>query len=495
MNSIFRPTLVLMSGRMLSFIVTFCIPVVLVRVFSPTEYGTYKQIFLIFGTANAIAQFGMAESLFYFVPRSPAKAGRYVFNALLMLLIAGVLCWWFIARDSSRISGLLSNQMLTQYLPLLGAYLLLMMLSATLEIVMISRKEYRWAAFCYGFSDLVRAVLLIAPAYLFHALRPLLWGAVLFAAVRFATAIVYFARQFGSQFRPDVPSLRQQLAYALPFEMAVVLDTLQANFHQYAVSHYFDVATFAIYSVGCLQIPLIDLLATPASNVMMVQMSEEVREGRTAGVLNIWHETTRKLALVFFPLFGLALVTAAPLITFLFTSTYSASVPIFMVWSVSILFAALQTDGVLRVYAQTRLIFILGLLRLVFIAASIYVALSWFGLLGAVFVTIGALALGKVFALCVIKRLMRVSTAKLLPWSSIVSFAGVTAASSLMAFGIGSLLQVHVLAHLLISGTVFTVTYVALLFGFGLLTNGERLALTGWFDRFSTAVEGVKEIQ
>jgi len=155
----------------------------------------------------------------------------------------------------------------------------------------------------------------------------------------------------------------------------------------------------------------------------------------------------------------------------------------------------LQTDGVLRVYAQTRLIFTLGLLRLGFIAASIYVALSWLGLLGAVLVTIGALVLGKVFALFVIKRLMGVSTAKLLPWSSLVSFAGVTAAASLLSFGVESLLQVNVLVRLVISGSVFTVAYVSLLFAFGLLTSGERLALTGWFDRFSTVVEGVKQIQ
>jgi O-antigen/teichoic acid export membrane protein len=495
MDSIFKPTLVLMSGRLLSFVVTFCIPVVLVRVYSPTEYGTYKQIFLIFGTANAIAQFGMAESLFYFVPRAPGKAGRYVFNALLMLLVAGLVCWQLLAHESAKISALLSNQSLASYMPLLGAYLLLMMLSATLEIVMISRKEYRWAAYCYGISDLVRAVLLIAPAFLFHQLRPLLWAAVVFAGLRVVTALVYFLRQFEGTFRPDEPLLREQLAYAFPFEMAVILDTLQANFHQYAVSHYFDAATFAIYSVGCLQIPLIDLLASPASNVMMVQMSEEIREERTAGVLRIWHETTRKLALVFFPLFGLAIVTAAPLITFLFTSTYAASVPIFMVWSVNIIFAALQTDGVLRVYAQTRLIFTLGLLRLVFIAGSIYVALSWFGLMGAVFVTIGAVILGKAYALFVMRKLMSISTAQLLPWKCLASFGGVTAAASLLALAIQPFLQVHVFTRLVISGSTFTLVYLALLFAFGLLSEGEHEALTGWMDRFATGVEGVKEIQ
>jgi hypothetical protein len=139
---------------------------------------------------------------------------------------------------------------------------------------------------------------------------------------------------------------------------------LQQNFHQYAVSWHFDAKTFAIYSVGCLQIPLVDFMATPASNVMMVQMGEDLRNGRPERILDIWLETTRKLAFVFFPLVGLLIVNAYHLITLLYTSAYVASVPIFMVWSSSILFSIFQTDGVLRTFAQNRYLLIINLTRL-----------------------------------------------------------------------------------------------------------------------------------
>ena len=47
----------------------------LVRTFNQAEFGTYKQLFLIYGTLYGLAQFGMAESLYYFVPRKPQEAG------------------------------------------------------------------------------------------------------------------------------------------------------------------------------------------------------------------------------------------------------------------------------------------------------------------------------------------------------------------------------------------------------------------------------------
>ena len=36
------------------------------------EFGTYKQLFLIYATLFGVAQLGMAESLYYFIPRDSA---------------------------------------------------------------------------------------------------------------------------------------------------------------------------------------------------------------------------------------------------------------------------------------------------------------------------------------------------------------------------------------------------------------------------------------
>src|ERR1041385_3611209 len=150
-------------------------------------------------------------------------------------------------------------------------------------------------------------------------------------------------KEFGAEIGLDRGLLTEQASYAVPFALAIIVQIIQSNYPQYAVSYHFDAATFAIYSIGCLQIPLVDFMATPASNVMMVRMSEEIRDGRNHELLPIWYDTTRKLALVFFPMVGLLNSNARSLILFLFTDRYAASIPIFMVWSLVILFSAFQT--------------------------------------------------------------------------------------------------------------------------------------------------------
>ena len=62
-RSVFKPAMLIMSGRMLAFAATFFIPVVLVRIFDPSQFGTYKQLFLIHSSIFFIAQLGMASSL------------------------------------------------------------------------------------------------------------------------------------------------------------------------------------------------------------------------------------------------------------------------------------------------------------------------------------------------------------------------------------------------------------------------------------------------
>src|SRR5206468_2808662 len=108
-DSTFKPALMLMSGRAIAFAVTFFVPAVLARVFSQTEFGTYKQFYLITYTLFGLGQLGLAECLFYFLPADPDNAGRYAFNSLVMLGVIGMMFGAGILANSSTIGALLSN--------------------------------------------------------------------------------------------------------------------------------------------------------------------------------------------------------------------------------------------------------------------------------------------------------------------------------------------------------------------------------------------------
>src|SRR6185503_13493439 len=134
MKSTLKPTLMLMCGRSAAFAVTFLIPFVLVRTFDQATVGTYRQLFLIYGTLFGIAQFGMAESLYYFLPNNPKTGGRLGANATLLLAFFGTICAVGLTWQAHRIALWLKNPALEPFLPWLGGYLALTLVGVTLEI-------------------------------------------------------------------------------------------------------------------------------------------------------------------------------------------------------------------------------------------------------------------------------------------------------------------------------------------------------------------------
>jgi O-antigen/teichoic acid export membrane protein len=472
-----------MTGRTIGFVVAFAIPMVLARLFDQNDFGTYKQLFLIFGTLYGVAQMGMAESLYYFLPSRPDNAGRFVFNTLLTLgtLGLGSLLGLWLFRDELAI--LMNNPALADLILPVGLYLLFMLIAVVLEILMTIRKQYVAASVSYFLTDTARAIFYIGPVLLLTDLRVLMLGAVVFALARLAATLVYVGREFGAELRPDREAFAVQIRYAATFGFAAIIGTAQTTYHLFAVSNAFDAATFAIYAVGCLQIPLSDFLMTSTSNVMMVNMRERVLDNDSEGAIAVWLDGNRKLALIFFPLVAGLLVMAHPFIVLLFTRSYEASVPIFMVWSLSMLLTAILTDSALRVFALNRFLIFQNLVALAVVVGLLHWFMAEFGLMGAVMVTLLAAIIVKTLALARVRHALKVDLARLLPWKSLAITAVLAALAAIPAWLIVNTLNAPNLALLALAGPTYVLVYYLLLRRFGPLAQDEKEQLSEWVNR------------
>ena len=457
------PSLRLSIGKAVAFAVTFCVPLVLVRVFDTAQFGAYKQLFLVQATLFAVGQIGMAESLFYFLPQSPQAAGRFAANSMIALGAAGAAFALLLVAAARPVAALLGNPAIAGHLPLIGLFLVWLLPSTPLEIVLIARARYVGAAAIYGASEVIKAAAFVVPVLLAPSLVTLLVGACVFALARLVFCVLLFRSTFGAEFRPDRDLLRRQAAYAVPFAAAVIVQVLQLRWHEYAVSHSFDAATFAIYSVGCLQIPLVEFFASPLCNVMMVRMREQLESGRSGEALALWHEVTAKISHFALPITGLLVVCAQPLIVFLFTADYAASVPVFVIWTLTLALAVFQTDGVLRVFAATRVLLLIYLLHLALVLLTIPWMLGTLGLPGAALSVVLATVVAKAVALQRISRLLGVAPRALLPWGALARVGGSAAAATAVGWLGGAAIELDPFGALVLRGTLFSVCYFALL--------------------------------
>jgi len=218
-------------------------------------------------------------------------------------------------------------------------------------------------------------------------------------------------------------------------------------------------AVFAVYAVGCLQIPLVDVLTTSSANVMMVAMARDGFDRRGADALALWHDTTRRLSLIVFPLVVFLVAMAPDVITVLFTRQYLASVPVFRLWTCMLVLAVPCVDAVLRACAETRYLLGLNLLRLLLVIVSITFCLDRFGLPGAVLAMLVATGATRVMAIGRIGRLTGTPLGALLPWKPLAATAGFALAAAVPALAVARALALPPLAALAGAAVIYALAY------------------------------------
>lgn len=451
----------LMLGRGVAAALGFTLPLVLARRFTLGEYGTYKQIFLVSNTAFWVLQLGMAQALYYFVPRAADALARrqFVLHSYLFLALSGALAALGLVLFADPLSAVMSNPDLAPLVPLTAAYTWLLVATSPLEIQLTAEGRVGAAGVALVVTEVLRVGLSVGLLLAGGGLRGFLVGSVIATGLRAALCVALVAARGVP--RPSWPRLKEQLAYALPFGAAILLAIPQQQLHLYAVSLSFDPATFAIYATGCFQIPLINLLYSPVSDVLQVRLAETADR---AAQLALFHEAVGKLAFFFFPL-CVGLVAAAPeLVEALFTNRYRAAIPIFRIAVLAVPLAALPLDGVLRARGRTRYLFLQYLWKLALSAPAVFVGLK-FGLVGVIVSVTLVEAGSRVAMLREVGRELGAGARELLPWRDLGGFAWLSVACCAVVWALQQLRLERPLLALALECGVYGLAYLALAAG------------------------------
>lgn len=352
-RSLLRSAGPLMAGRATSAALGFLLPAVLARLLDQASYGTYKQLFLVSNLALHSLQFGLAQSLFFFVPRAdPAERRAWIAQAFMLLGFVGALVGTLLWLGGPLLADSFTNPQILEIALPLGILAGALIASSPVEVALTAQGRPHLSALALVGSDAMRIGLMLAAVLSGRGLTGLAWGAAVAAGIRLFIALS-LALGPGA-FAPSRTRVRSQLAYAIPFGLAILLAMPQQQFHQLFVASRVDPAAFAIYAVGCLQIPIVSLLYTPISDTMQVRMAALEREGRTHQAASVFSEAVDRLAVVFLPMCALLMAVARPLLVLVYGEKYADSAAILQIAVLSVAVASLPVDGVLKARARTR---------------------------------------------------------------------------------------------------------------------------------------------
>jgi O-antigen/teichoic acid export membrane protein len=345
------------STKTLAFGFSFFLPLVLVRYLTQEEFGFYKQIFLFVNTALTILPFSVGLSAFYYFPRERENRTTITLNILIFHLIGSALTGLAIFLFPNLLARVFNNSEFST----IGTYISLIVFTwvtpSFIEFVAVANDDIDWAGYYIAATSLLKSIVFIAAATIYGTVQAIATAAVILGIIQLFFVTIYLGsryRGFLRAFNRDV--LVRQLGYALPYGLASMLYYLEYDSHHYFVSAEYGVATYAIYAIGCFQIPLTAILSESIGSVILPRISSLQKEEKHREVVHMTAMIFRKMAAINIPLYFFLLVCATEFITFLFTKQYLASVPIFMINLFFIPLTIIQStyDPILRSYAEHR---------------------------------------------------------------------------------------------------------------------------------------------
>jgi O-antigen/teichoic acid export membrane protein len=220
--------------------------------------------------------------------------------------------------------------------------------------------------------------------------------------------------------------LREQLTYALPLSLSGLLLVAYTDLHNYFVASRFDPATYAIYAVGCFELPLIGLLNESVGAVLIPRASVLQRDGQSHEIVQLILRVMRKLAAVYFPVYGFLQVLGKAFLGAVFTEQYTASWPVLAINMAILPFSVIALDPIVRAFSPlSRFLLRLRAVVVMFQMVALWFVTARFGLVATITVVAGSKILEQVILTWRVTRTLGVARSDLVLLYHVAAIAGV----------------------------------------------------------------------
>src|SRR5262249_57687171 len=114
-----RRAALLMAANVIATVMSFALPLILVRTMSQAEYGLYKQAFQITFSALCLLNLQVAVSVFYFYERAPGQKLQVSLNVIFFYGLVGALVFLIFLLWPGWVTLIFQGADLLPHLPLL----------------------------------------------------------------------------------------------------------------------------------------------------------------------------------------------------------------------------------------------------------------------------------------------------------------------------------------------------------------------------------------
>jgi O-antigen/teichoic acid export membrane protein len=351
----FNKAILLTLARLFGVVFSFLIPVYLSRTLAIEEYGTYKQILLLYWFSQVALNLGVDDAAYYELRICPEKFPLFCTNALLFNIFVTSLAWVGLVVFQNPIANLLNNPELAQYLPWLGLLIFLTINSMQLEGILIGLNRFKERLALELTVELLKAMGILIAFIIWGEITYVLWALSLLMGIRLlmTLGIIHLnSQKLKLKYFEAFSTMGRQLRYGLPLGISRILQNI-INLEKLLISSFYSVRDYTIYSVGSFENPFINAGQASFYELANLEMLDAVKKERLDLALQLWQNLIRKLSLIVVPFVCFTYFFAAEIITLVFSSRYVESILYFKIFNFFILVNALNPEPLFRCVSKT----------------------------------------------------------------------------------------------------------------------------------------------
>ena len=358
--------------------------IVLARLLSQNDFGSYRQLLLLFVTLAGLTGMGLPQALLFFVPRrrdgnAPAFIAR-IYIGILSLTVPGVV---ILGLFGERFSRAFENPGLGQLIWIGGLYPIGMLLGQCLPLLFLGLNRHMESALATVSFSLLQGTSIILAAFLGGDLKIII---VVLGSVSCVVSVVSIGFTYSIMRKWKHNRTRgataELMRYSLPLGAHSAIGNFNQRLDRFLISFFFRPQVLAVYSVGAFAEPILSVLLDPIHRVLIPRFVEIDQSGRRQEILPLWHRYIIKMGVLVFFIFCILFAVAPELLVILYGAEYSESAGIFRIYLLLLPFRVTSFGAVLQGLGDTRSI-LRGTILSLFLGTTMGLALihliGWYG--------------------------------------------------------------------------------------------------------------------
>jgi len=470
-------------GRLLRALSKLLLLILLVRLLTKFDYGTYRQVIMLYSLFSVVLFLGIPTSVYYFLPKlKEDEVKTFILQSEIALFYLGLLLGAIFFFTAGYWGSKFTNESLPVYLRIFALYPLFDFPTQAIPPILICFDRHRAAAIANVVFAVNNLVAVVIPLLLGYSLTVAFLCLGIVAALQFVVALGYVIKVMGG-IGPFFNRFlfREQMKYSVPLGLSSIVTIISRELDKFIISLYFLPEVFAVYAVGAKELPFVTIIPYAVASTLFPKFVKLYEDKNQKDFFELWHKSIRKVSLIILPLFPFFLITAKEVVTILYTTEYVAAVPVFRIYLLLLLVHIAAFDSLVLSMGYPRIVLISTIIGLSLNVMFNILFIKLFDFIGPAIATVLVTVAITGYFLYVVKQKFAISWRAVFPWKVYGRILTISIVAGIVSLPL-MIIRNSVWIKFILIVIVFWGVYGALLYYFKVIDEDDISFIKRWLS-------------